>query len=157
MSRIEIVHAERRHINHIALRIREMDRHEVSAMGSTPKRSLRKGFHYSSKPLTILDKGEPIGMMGVVPRSLIDGSGFAWLLGTEALYDYPREWALLGPRILAGFMEEYRIIENVVSVGNKRAIRFLRHLGFTIETAPTLYGGVEFVGFHYRVAAKAHH
>lgn len=157
MSRIDIVHAERRHINHIALRMREMDRLECFAMGSTPKRSLRRGYEYSSKPMTILDDGQPIGMLGVVPRSLIDGSGFAWLLGTERLYDYPREWALLGPRVLAGFMDEYRIIENVVSTRNGRAIRFLKHLGFTIETVPLVYGGVEFVGFHYQVPAKAHH
>lgn len=153
---VDLIKATKAHISPIAENMREIDRVEVAAMGSSPHRSLRRGFQYSTEPMTIMVNGKPSGMFGVVPASLMEGRGFVWLLGTPCLYNHPRDWALLGPAVIDAMLKEFSVIENVVSTANIRAMAFLRHLGFEIETVPVLYGGIEFVAFRRAIQDKAH-
>lgn len=92
--------------------------------------------------------------MGVVPLSLASGKGVVWMLGTNVVYEHRRDLALLGPRLLEMLTDQCSILENVVSSENRRAISFLRHLGFEVGGQTFVKGGMEFVPFRYARAIQ---
>ena len=109
----------------------------------------------SIKPLTALLNGVPHAMMGMVPIDLMAGTGVAWFLGTDEVYKRPRDLALLGPVIIREMAGTCPKLENIVSVGNVRAIAFLKHMGFKISRETEMHGGMEFVPFRYPHAIQA--
>lgn len=145
------------HVGPIASRMREIDRMECEAIGRTPRQALRDGLVCSLNPLTVMVNDRPEVMLGVVPQSLMEGRGIVWLLGTDEVYKYPKEWALLGPRLLAAMAADCPCLENIVSVGNHRSIAFLRHLGFTVGGGPVRHGGMDFLGFRYAIQDEPAH
>lgn len=144
---IELVPASRAHIGTIANRLRIEDRIECKAMGRDPKSALRSGLQISTIALTAKLDGRAEAMMGLIPLSLIDGEGIAWMLSTEAVYRNGRALMGMGPCILGSFLDSSRRISNVVSQGNHRAIRLLRAWGFTVEDEIKMIGGVPFLDF----------
>ena len=153
--RIELVNARLTHVGPIATRMREHDRIECQALGRTPKEGLRIGLRMSLRPLTVLVDGRPEGMMGAVPLSMIGGRAVAWMLGTPELYRHPRAWALLAPRVIEDMLGTFQSLENIVSLRNRSAIRFLTHMGFRFGDKVQERGGVEFVSFSLSRAIQA--
>ncbi len=86
-------------------------------------------------------------MMGVSPRSMIEGVGVPWMLGTERVYDHGRDLVRYAPAIVGEMHATFDVLENLVSADNARAIRFLRHVGFEICAPVSMFGGVAFVHF----------
>ena len=144
---IEIVTANLTHVGPIATRIREADRLECEAFGRSPKTALRVGLRASTLALTAKLNGKPIAMFGVVPNSLLESRGQPWLLGTDDVLDHARTFIEAGPRILSRMSASYRRLENHVWVGNHRAIRLLRHWGFSVGGDAMNFGGLPFVPF----------
>jgi hypothetical protein len=153
--RVDLVSARLTDVGPIASRMRACDRAECVAMGRTPKEGLRIGLRMSLRAVTIRIDGRPEGMFGAVPVSLIGGAGVPWLLGTDELYRHRRAWALLGPRVVGDMLATFRSLENVVSVSNERAIRFLAHVGFHVGGPAQIHGGVAFVPFRMSRAIQA--
>lgn len=145
---VELRPARLTHIGPIATRLREADRIECAALGRTPKQALRIGLIASLNPITVLIDGRPEAMMGVMPTSMMSGSGVVWMLGTEALYDHKRAFLALGPHVVDAMLDDFRRLENIVSADNARAIRFLRWLGFIVGGNAEMHSGVAFVPFH---------
>jgi hypothetical protein len=142
------------HCGPLAANLREMDRLECRALGRTPKDALRSGLRCSLDALTALDEnGKPGAMMGVVPVSMIEGRGTAWMLGTEEIYRHGRDLLTYGPLIVEHWLQTFRVLENIIAAENVRAIRLLRHWGFTVGESGKMHGGVEFVPFHIERAA----
>lgn len=135
------------HIGPIANRMREIDRIECAALGRNPKNALRSGLRFSSISLTASDEHGPQAMMGVVPEDLMAGRGTVWMLGSDAIYDHGRDLLIAGPVILAAWLRAFRRLENIVAVENDRAIRLLRHWGFTIGEDIETHSGVTFLPF----------
>lgn len=127
--------------------MRDMDRLEAHAFGMTPEKALRHGMKSSVWSLTALVDDEPHAMMGVAPVNMIEGIGVPWMLGSERIYHHARDLARYGPGIIAEMRGSFERLENVVHIGNHRALRFLRHFGWTISEQPETIGGVEFVRF----------
>jgi ribosomal protein S18 acetylase RimI-like enzyme len=147
MSRVRIVAASPAHIGTIANRMRECDVIECRAMGHSPKQALRAGFIGSSLCWTATVDGRPEAMFGLVVRSALGGEGVPWMLGTEAIYQHPREMLRAAPGVLATFFNSTPRLSNLVAVSNARAIRFLRRCGFEIREEVILFAGTEFVAF----------
>jgi hypothetical protein len=139
--------AELAHIPPIAANMRDADRLEAAAFGQSPRRALTSALASSLWALTALVDDEPHAMLGVTPRSMFEGTGSPWMLGSERIYDHARDLVRYGPGIIAEMRSSFERLENVVHVGNHRAIRFLRHFGFDVSEQPEVYGGVEFVRF----------
>lgn len=142
-----LVAAESAHIPALAARMRHADKLEVGAFGRTPETALRGGLRASLWALTALVDDEPHAMMGVSPVNMIEGVGCPWMLGSERVYSHARDLARYGPGIIAEMRSGFERLENVVHVGNVRALRFLRHFGFTISDERETHGGLEFVRF----------
>ncbi len=127
--------------------MRAIDRLECAALGRTPREALRLGLRTSYHCWTALVDDRPQAMMGAVYTSLLTGTGTVWMLGTDSVYTAGRALLKLGPIILAAMMQDFRLLENIVSTRNDKAIRLLRrwgaHVGGEVET----YRGVDFIPF----------
>lgn len=144
---MRLVAAESAHIGPIAAVMREVDRIEVGAFGRTPERALTLGLASSLWALTALVDDEPHAMLGVSPRNMMEGVGTPWMLGSERIYDHGRDLIRYGPGLIAEMRGSFERLENLVHTGNVRALRFLRHFGWTISEQPESHGGLDFVRF----------
>ena len=144
---MRLIPADPEHIPRLAIAMRAMDRLEAGAFGMTPEKALRHGLVSSLWALTATVDGEPHAMMGVSPLNMIEGVGAPWMLGSERIYRHARDLARHGPGIIAEMRAGFERLENVVHIGNHRALRFLRHFGWTISEQRETYGGIEFVRF----------
>lgn len=127
--------------------MREADRTECAALGRSPKEGLRIGLRMSLNPITALVDDKPEAMFGAVPVSMVGGRAIVWMLGTDEVYRHGRALMALGPKIVDDMLSTFRSLENVVSVDNSRAIRFLARMGFHVGGPVRDYGGVGFVPF----------
>jgi hypothetical protein len=139
------------HIPPLAASMREMDRIECEAMGHSPAEALSIGLSRSMWALTALVDDEPVAMLGVAPRSMIEGVGVPWMLGSDAIYDGARELVTYGPGVIREMESIFPRLVNMVAASNTRAISFLRHWGWRISSNRVPVGGVDFVEFSNRV------
>jgi hypothetical protein len=144
---VNLVPAEAAHIPDLAARMREWDVIECRAMGHVPAEALRDGLSRSLWALTAMVDGKPEAMLGVAPRSMIEGTGVPWMLGTEAVYGGAREFVRYGRGIISEMEWSFPVLSNFVAAGNARAIGFLRHWGWRISSKRVSVGGVDFVEF----------
>lgn len=127
----------------LAANLRDDDVQEIRDMsGLAPLAALGRGYVESTRCFTILYKGTPAGMMGVVPSEQADNPklGSVWLLGSEqlalfgfSLVKYARAW-------LRELMVGYDVVGNVVSARNPAHVRFLKHIGATVVATHNEYG-----------------
>lgn len=146
-SRVTVVPAQRRHINGIANRLRDIDREECAAMGRSGKSALRIGHATSAQAWTALVDGRPEAMFGVVIEDLISGLGTPWFLGTAEVYRHARELLTWGPTFVAQISDSSRRLGNVVSAKNHSAIRLLERWGFSVDEGEVIVRGVAFRHF----------
>lgn len=144
---IELVRASPAHVGRIANRMRAADVAECAAMGFTPKRALRHSLMASSEVWTAKVDGIPEAMFGLVITNALCGTGRPWMLGSEAIYQHPREMIRGGERFLARWLGTCPELSNYVSAHNMRAIRMLRRWGFDISDEAQSFGGIEFLQF----------
>lgn len=135
------------HIPHLAATMRAVDRAECAAMGHEPADALAKGLSRSIWAMTALIDDEPVAMLGIAPRSMIEGVGVPWMLGSDAIYDGARELVTYGPGIIAEMEAIFPRLVNYVSAANDRAIAFLKHWGWRISSERVPVGGMDFVEF----------
>jgi hypothetical protein len=144
------------HVNPLAFRMRECDRHECWALGRTPKDALRLSLRTSLHALTALDDGgKVLAMFGVCPTGILTGKGVPWFLGTEGVFDYGRDLMLRGPRIIRWWGEDFDLMENIVSRENVKAIALLQKWGAVIGGEVQTHRGIEFVNFRFETAIQA--
>lgn len=143
-----LVEAEPSHIPYLAAHMRKPDIEECAAFERGPGAALRHGLGSSLWALTAIVDGEPHAMMGVAPRNMMAGEGVPWMLGTERVYDHGRDLVRLTPAILGEMFAAFSHLENLVSMANDRAIRFIRHAGFELSPEPVMVGGVAFARFY---------
>lgn len=143
---MKLVEASPGHIPYLAENMRSADVREVTALGRSPGDALDAGLRSSLWALTAIED-EPVAMLGVAPKSMIEGIGVPWMLATERAYDHARVLLSLAPRILAEMQSTFHLLENVVDTENVRALRFLRWAGFEIYEDAFQIGDVSFVRF----------
>jgi hypothetical protein len=144
---IELVPASITHVGPIASRMREWDVREAAAFGHSPKQALRLGLTASLWSLTAQVDGRPEAMLGLCPASLIEGRGTPWMLGTDEVYRHGRALAAGWQPLIARMLVDCPLLENWVAAGNRRAITFLRHVGFEVGEDVREIGGVGMVRF----------
>jgi ribosomal protein S18 acetylase RimI-like enzyme len=144
---VRIVPAAYSHVNRLARDMRAIDRAECLAMGRTPKQALRHGIMASAWVRTALVDGEPQAMFGVVVESAMTGDGIPWFLGTDAVFRHGRDLIRMGPAILRDMGDSSRMLRNLVSADNAKAIRLLKRWGFTVDPEHVRVGGLPFRRF----------
>lgn len=137
---IEVVPATARHVNRIAKGMAAIDAKECRTMGHSPKEALRLGLRQSTVAGTVMLDGQPIAMFGVVTSSLITGAGRVWLLMTDEARAQSKALVVLGRKITEALHNEFDILHNHVHADNRRAVRWLRFLGYEVGPVVEIRG-----------------
>jgi hypothetical protein len=146
--RVSAVKATAAHVARIALNCREADRHELwTGWRHTPERALRFGLEQSSHVWTGVANMRPFCMVGVVPESVLSGSGRIWLIGTDEILEHQLAFLRRCRPILARMQAVYSTLSNEVAAENESAVRWLEWLGFTLYPARPI--GIDGTPFHH--------
>ena len=121
---------------YVAMHMREADRVEIAAMsGHTPYKALLESFKMSDHVVTMdSPTGAPVLVFGVGQRDLLSDIGTIWMLGTNEVVNNAKVVMTYTPKVLEIMLEQYRLLENYVHVKNKVSVRWLKRLGFEMDT-----------------------
>lgn len=95
----------------------------------------------------IEDDGAVTAMFGLTAVSALGGLARPWFLGSDDVFNHPRELLCTGRRIIQWWLREFPTLENIVAVNNHAAIRLLMHWGATVGGKQEAHRGVQFVPF----------
>jgi hypothetical protein len=125
--------ARKKDCKQLAKRMRDSDILEVKAShGHTPYQALMRSFLVSDFCMSIIYKGEVVGMCGV--SSLEKGVGSPWLLGSNKLVSVPRitfSFLRQSTNWVTKQQVKYPLLLNYVHAKNEASLMWLKHLGFT--------------------------
>ena len=130
-------------IAYLAPKMRQADKDEIWASDRlTTGEALMQPFqHKGSKTWCVIGTEEEyvIGMFGSVP-SLDKDYGVAWLLASDELFNYKKEFIKQSPEWVAQMGKGYKYLYNYVDVRNDKSIKWLKHLGFKTIRLEEQYG-----------------
>lgn len=158
-SKIEIVAATLDHAGFIAENVRRDDSLEIWASSMmTPFDAMRLGIKYSDHSMVALADGLPVCMWGIMVDSLILDTATPWLIATDGIEkkEVIRSFAKIVPGALVSMIRNYGTLENYVDARNKRSIRWLKHIGFTIDDAEP-YGMLQLPFHRFHIERKGDH
>lgn len=136
MDKVTYKPASKAHIDRLVVTMREADKKELrSTVNWSFERILSHSVNSSVRSASVFINGELVCIMGVTAKSLLNGVGCPWLIGSTALAKYKRELIAESKRLLPELMGSFSKLENYVHSENKQAVRYLKHIGFTIHTA----------------------
>ena len=140
MAIVSIIPATIEHAKKMAPLTRDADREELwAASYQRPLDAMQMGLDFSDDAFVGCIDGEPIVMWGVALESLVGKIGIPWMIATKQLDDV----AIIFLRRCRGpvleMLSNYGKLINYVDARNKRAVRWLKFLGFEIED-PKPYG-----------------
>lgn len=146
MTEIVVVPATTAHAEELAHTMSQADRDEVWAMAHwTPEIALEKSMRGSRWKQAALVDGRVMCIFGVA-KSLMGGLGRPWLLGSDLIRQYPKEFMRAcqtwKPRVLA----QATLLVNYVDARYTSAVSWLRWFGFEVEPPQPL--GPDGVLFH---------
>ena len=154
MKRWAVTEALPEHIPAIARDMREDDRREVWASHRhDPQEALAFALIRSELAWTCFVDGHPAFMWGAARTGSVLGcTGAPWLLGTPAIMKVRHDFLRYCPYFVAAMQGAFPHLENYVHAENRLSIRWLKHLGFTLdEEIPELINDEDFYRF-WRVA-----
>jgi hypothetical protein len=134
MKKVEFRPATREDARYVAARLRDADREEVVAMGSTPQTAVEWSRLMSDFAWTGLIDGEPSMIFGC-GSSLISTTGEIWALGTNTCTSAPREMLVYGRYVVSRMLEVFPALQNYCDARYTAAHRWLKKLGFTVHPA----------------------
>jgi len=136
-------------ITSLSSSLREPDRLEVLASGSTPFEALNQSYKASTIRLSLLFNDKVIGMFGIAPKALLGERAVIWLLTAPEVEQIKFTFVKLSKMYVKLFLERYPILENWVDGRYTQAVKWLEILGAEFDLAQTL-NGVEFHHFTIR-------
>jgi len=143
-----IVSVEEDHIIALAFYMQKEDRDNAWAIAHiSPEQAIRHSVEASIESETWLVDGRVMAIRGVSKGTFLSPYACVWMLGAEGLRNYPviflkgsREW-------VERMLDEHSHLVNYVDGRNKRSLKWLKWLGFTIHPAAPL--GIEGRMFHW--------
>lgn len=133
----------------LTLELRRADREEVLALsGRNPREVLVESVERSANAWAGLADDKLVCLFGVVPMTLIGITGIPWLVGSDDICAYSRQFLRRNRVYLHEMLAEFPHLRNVVDQRNAVSIRWLKWLGFTLGK-PAAMGaqGLPFIPF----------
>lgn len=119
------------------------DRAELAAAGVVDAQAMLEGQAVTA----VLDGERCVALFGV---NVHQGAGIPWMLTSTAMAQAERaSVARSAMCVVAGMRRDFGHLVNWVHAENRRAVRFIEWLGFTVEPEPVGPGGA-FRLFHWR-------
>jgi len=149
----KIVPATLEHVEELAPKIRKADKQEIWASDRLlPKEALLRSMRITPSPLVGVANDKVFCMFGVgVPTPLSD-IGYPWMLSSDALPKHARKFLREGKKWIEQINNEYEILINFVDSRNKKAIQWLKWLGFSIKEAQPY--GPDQIPFHLFIMTR---
>ncbi len=140
----------------VAKNLRRQDKIEMQAMQGEDvniEATLQHSVSITEEPVTVmLDTGVVGCILGIAP--VLDTKiGVPWLVGTDDIEDYGREFVCMGRELVEKGLEKYDLLCNYVDARNLRSIEWLKRIGFEVQ-APTPFGKYG-LPFHLFIAQRA--
>lgn len=150
MAKVEFAKPTLDHAIYIADHMRKADVAEVwAAARKTPREAMVDGLLMSDLSVIVMVNDQPCAMLGMVTQSILTGTGVVWMLGTDESMNHRKLFLELSPPVINEMLNACPSLFNYVHVDNKKSIRWLKWLGFTIdEPSPYGVGGELFHKFH---------
>jgi hypothetical protein len=128
-------------IPHVAQAMRVRDVEEVrAAVGLEPAVALHDAVTSSTLCWTAEgDGGVPFAILGVAPY-VDEDVGAPWLLATDDIVKYRRQFFTDGPRLVTEMQAAHPLLINYVDARHTDSIRWLRWCGFTVEKLIPAFG-----------------
>lgn len=148
-----IVPSTLEHVEAIASDMRPEDIEELKASTMmSPCRALKMAMEQSAACWTGTADGVPACMFGVCPVGFFEPEkGRPWLLSSRLLDHYAVTFIKLNRECVEQMLNRFPVLENFVSARNRRAVRWLKWLGFCLSPAvPMGRYGVPFHRFEMR-------
>lgn len=118
----------------IAANLRALDRQELSATSlKTPEESLRLSVEVSRDAWAGKIDGVPACLFGVFTPGVISDHGFPWFYGTTLLAGHERAFLRRCKPWVREAVGVYGELRNWVDVRNRKAVLWLRWLGFDVS------------------------
>lgn len=119
----------------IAENLRGADEVEVLLLtGKPPVEALRESVEGSVASYCGYFDGVPGGIFGVA--KLTDEVGVPWMVGTELMVKYRREWMCKAAEKVQWMHNQFPVLTNIVHEKNYASIRWLHRLGFEFSPYP---------------------
>jgi hypothetical protein len=115
----------------LAANLRDGDRLEVASFGKEPRSALRLSFRHAILRRTAIVDGEIAAMWGL-GGSMLDDTGYPWLLTSPAVERVPVSFLREGRREVARMLRLRRVLVGYVAASYHQACDFLERLGFTL-------------------------
>ena len=124
----------------LAPNLRQEDKDEVWESGSfLPEEALIASLK-ASQHVKVGVVGDEIVCMFGISNTKDPKLGIPWLLGSDSIRKFSKEFLTLNKEVLDEMSKEYRILANYVWSKNPTHIRWLEWLGFTVTRTPICLG-----------------
>lgn len=147
-GKLKLIKSKLSEVWQLAPRLREDDRREVEAAGSTPLASLKNGIRKSTECWSVYTLDNLlIGMCGytLVPENI----AIVWFLGSDEIEKYPLSFVKEGKKFINNLLSKGYVVTNYVYSKNPTHIKFINSLGCTIDfEKPFVRNGETFYRFY---------
>ena len=115
----------------LSKKMRQTDRNEIWSSGRfKPLEALMEGYNLSKDNCyTLLLDMDIVGIFGV--NRVDNKSGVVWLMGSDNLTKYKKEFYKISKEYLELFLKEFKTVFNYVDERNKTTTKWLKKLGFS--------------------------
>lgn len=140
--------ADERDIEFMKYSLREAEVLEIWASDHmSPEEMLTASMKRSSESFTLVHKEKIVGMLGLVPDSLISERATVWLLTTNEIYSMWIRFLKISKPIIEGLQAKYPVLYNFVDSRNEQCLRWLRWCGAKVY--PPESHGADGMPFNY--------
>ena len=138
VGKLKLIKSKLSEVYKLAPRLREDDKKEVIATGSTPLNSLKEGVKTSTECISVYDSTNTIiGMYGYT--LLQNNVAIVWFLGSDDIEKYPLTFIKEGKNFINNLTKKGLTVTNYVYSKNPTHIKFLQCIGCTIEFSKPIY------------------
>ncbi len=134
MSIAYAIEATPAHASLVAARLRPADLAELEAQGTDAERELRWLLPHSDFARVLFIDHREAAIFGVV--KMADGTGMPWTLTTTEVDRHQRAFWQASKYAIPFMLQRYHKLVQCIDARHDKALRWARHLGFTIDEQP---------------------
>ena len=140
---LEAFTPDKHDLRELASKLRKYDR--IEARIFSPKRrpidAIEHPVENSDGYLAVREResGQIVCIFGVACEDICRTHAIPWFLGTDLVEKYPIQMVRWGKLFIKAMLDTYETLENVVHADNIVAIRWLRGLGFYVNTTKPIW------------------
>ena len=118
---------------YLARHLRPGDLREIAALGVPPRTAVVESVRTSDHVWTALHEGRVLMIFGVSELIYKEAPASIWALGTPECSKFKREMLRIGRSVVRDLLRTFPRMENWCDARYSESVRFVRHLGFTVD------------------------